>query len=340
MLREIKSFFFQNFYSKYLLCKMISVNSKTFTHVPYTARVISAVCNMCSKCSDHVPSIENVHSSSTVQLSNLLHCTKKSNDTHESYDAKIYPYLEHVQTIKIVHCAKNVHFSEHVQTSKIVHCTKNVHFSEHVQVQSSDNFYCTENVQSLGTLQNSEIVHCTPKLHLSEPVQISGIVHCLKNTDITHKAHGAKNVHCLKRMLCTQHFHCTESVQDENCDPRFLTSFLNSELSRSDLSGTTSARARPRRDSLMTLHENQQGNGSRRSNSDWTEDLPPAGGCSFVNKKKVIYTDFNWKIEANHLEITGFFTHKNNKDKSEIKQRIAQRCFGDEVTEKSNPNQV
>jgi len=78
----------------------------------------------------------------------------------------------------------------------------------------------------------------------------------------------------------------------------------------------------------------------RRSNSDWTDDLPPAECCSIVNRESVKYTDFSWQIEANQIQITGFFTHRNNRDKSEIRQRIAQRCFGDEVEKNSTPGQV
>lgn len=121
---------------------------------------------------------------------------------------------------------------------------------------------------------------------------------------------------------------------DENCNPN-LNLDLSSERS------TQGVDCRPLRDSLMTQH-NATIEGDRdlssRSNSDWTDDLPSADDCSIVNRQQIKYTDFNWQFAQ--IQITGFFTHKNNKDKTEIKQRIAQRCFGDEIDQKSYPGQV
>ena len=63
-----------------------------------------------------------------------------------------------------------------------------------------------------------------------------------------------------------------------------------------------------------------------RSNSDWTDDLPHAENTSIVNHCPLEYGHFSWKID--NLQITGFFTYRDRKDKSAINMKLAQLCMG------------
>ena len=117
-------------------------------------------------------------------------------------------------------------------------------------------------------------------------------------------------------------FFRTSSKNDENCEP--IDSSINCFYKLrgySDHIGTgvkIPIRAQPH--GLMTHREQS------RSNSDWTDDLPHAENTSIVNHCPLEYGHFSWKID--NLQITGFFTYRDRKDKSAINMKLAQLCMG------------
>ena len=108
---------------------------------------------------------------------------------------------------------------------------------------------------------------------------------------------------------------------------------LNGSCLDADLrsSGCIQPRRWAQPDGLMTHRE------PLKSNSDpWIDDLHPADNTSVVNHCTLQYAHFSWKIC--NLQIAGFFTYREKRDKKAIIQKLAFLCM--EFDETSNPQTV